>query len=130
LRFTRWIDDGQPIELFGDGSQARDFTHVDDIARGTIAALRPLGYEIINLGGGRNPVTVSTLIAKLEVLLGKPALYDRKPFHAADLRETWADISKAGRLLDWRPRVPLDEGLQQSVDWYRANRSWLRSMPF
>lgn len=130
LRFTRWIDEGQPIELFGDGSQARDFTYVDDIARGTIAALRPVGYEILNLGGGRNPITVATIIAKLEKLLGKPAHYDRKPFHVADMKETWADIAKAGRLLGWSPQIGLDEGLQRSVDWYRANQSWVRELKF
>jgi nucleoside-diphosphate-sugar epimerase len=130
LRFTRWIDEGHPIELFGDGTQARDFTYVDDIARGTIAALRPLGYEIINLGGGKNPVPVSTIITKLEKLLGRPALFDRKPFHAADIKETWADISKAGRILGWKPEITLDEGLQRSVDWYRANKPWLRDLKF
>ena len=130
LRFTRWIDEGRPIELFGDGSQARDFTYVDDIARGTIAALRPLGYAIINLGGGKNPVTVSTLISKLEVLLGRTAQFDRRPFHAADIKETWADITQAGRLLGWQPEVTLDEGLRRSVDWYRANRDWLQDVRF
>ncbi len=128
LRFTSWIDRGQPIELYGDGSQSRDFTYIDDIARGTIAALRPLGYEIINLGGGREPVTVASLIARLEVLLGKKAVLERKPFHPADMKETGAAIAKAGRLLGWKPQVPIDDGLRQSVDWYRANESWLRDV--
>ncbi len=130
LRFVKWIDEGKPIELFGDGTQARDFTYVDDIARGTIAALRPLGYEIINLGGGRNPLALTTIIEKLEVLLGKKAVFNRQPFHVADLKETWADISKAERLLGWKPRTGIDEGLQLSVDWYRANRSWLKDLKF
>ena len=130
LRFVRWIDEGKPIELFGDGTQARDFTYVDDIARGTIAALKPLGYEIINLGGGRHPLTLTTIIEKLEVLLGKKAVFNRQPFHVADIKETWADISKAGRLLGWKPRTGIDEGLQLSVDWYRANQSWLKDLKF
>lgn len=128
LRFIKWIDEGRPIELLGDGSQARDFTYVDDIARGTIAALKPLGYEIINLGGGRNPVAITTLIEKLEVLLGKKARYDRQPFHVADVKATWADISKAHRLLGWQPQVSLDEGLRRTVEWYRANQSWLKDI--
>jgi nucleoside-diphosphate-sugar epimerase len=128
FRFIKWIDEGVPIELFGDGTQARDFTYVDDIARGTIAALKPLGYEIINLGGGRNPVMLTTLIEKLEKILGKTARYDRKPFHIADLKETWADISKAKRMLSWQPEISLDEGLQRSVAWYRENKSWLRDV--
>jgi UDP-glucuronate 4-epimerase len=130
LRFIKWIDEGQPIELFGDGTQSRDFTYVDDIARGTIAALKPLGYEIINLGGGRNPIMLTTLIGKLEVLLGRKAVFQRKPVHAADIRETWADISKADRLLGWKPRTGIDEGLKLSVDWYRANQSWLKDLKF
>ncbi len=128
LRFIKAIDLGQPIELFGDGTQARDFTYVDDIARGVIAALQPLGYEIINLGGGRNPVTLTTLIEKIEALLGKTARYDRKPFHVADIKETWADISKAERRLGWKPRTTLDEGLRLSVEWYRANREWVKDL--
>ena len=128
LRFVRAIDAEQPIELFGDGTQARDFTYVDDIARGVIAALKPVGYEIINLGGGRNPVTLTTLIGKIEALLGKKARYDRQPFHVADIKETWADISKAERLLGWKPLTSLDEGLRLSVEWYKANREWVRNL--
>ncbi|MEQ1839969.1 MAG: NAD-dependent epimerase/dehydratase family protein, partial [Verrucomicrobiales bacterium] len=60
LRFIRWIDEGTPIEMFGDGEQSRDFTYVDDIARGTILAMKPVGYEIINLGAGNQPVTINT----------------------------------------------------------------------
>jgi nucleoside-diphosphate-sugar epimerase len=130
LRFIKWIDEGRPIQLFGDGSQARDFTYVDDIARGTVAALPTPGYEIINLGGGRNPLPLTTLIAKLEQLLGKPAVCDRSPFPPGDLKETWADISKAERLLGWTPRVGIDEGLRLSVEWYRANRAWLGALRF
>lgn len=128
FRFIKWIDEEQPIELFGDGSQARDFTYVDDIASGTIAAARPLGYEIINLGGGRNPVSLKTIIETLENLLGRKAVISGQPFHVADIKETWADISKAWRLLGWKPTVDLARGLQESVSWYLANRSWLRGI--
>jgi nucleoside-diphosphate-sugar epimerase len=128
FRFIKWIDEGTPMELFGDGSQSRDFTHVDDIARGTIAALKPVGYEIVNLGGGRNPIALTVIIAKLEELLGKKAKYDHKPFHIADIKETWADISKAERVLGWTPQIGIDEGLRQCVDWYKANKSWLKDV--
>ncbi len=128
FRFIKWIDEETPMELFGDGSQSRDFTHVDDIARGTIAALKPVGYEIVNLGGGRNPIALTVIIDKLEKLLGKKAKYDHKPFHIADIKETWADISKAERLLGWTPRIGIDEGLAQCVDWYKANKSWLKDV--
>jgi len=130
LRFTRGIDEGQTLEVFGDGTQSRDFTYVDDIARGTVAALKPLGYEVINLGGGRNPITLASLIGKLETLLGKKAVYDRQPFHMADVRETWADIGKAERLLGWRPQTGIDDGLKLSVEWYRANRAWVKELRF
>lgn len=124
FRFIKWIAEGTPIELFGDGTQARDFTYVDDIARGTIAALKPVGYEIINLGGGNQPVSLNTIIERLEQLLGKKAIIENKPFHKADIKVTWADISKADRLLDWRPEVTLDEGLKACVDWYNDNQPW------
>ena len=128
FRFIKWIDEGKPIKIFGDGSQSRDFTYVYDIARGTIAAIRDVGYEIINLGGGRNPVSLNTIISKLEELLGVKAKIDHKPFHIADLMETWADISKAKRLLDWEPLVSLEEGLEKSVQWYMDNRHWLKEV--
>ena len=128
FRFIKWIDEGEPIELFGDGSQSRDFTYVHDIARGTIAAIQDVGYQIINLGGGRNPVSLNSIISRLEELLGKKAVIDNKPFHIADLMETWADISKAKRLLGWEPEVSLEEGLEKSVQWYMDNRDWLREV--
>ena len=128
FRFIKWIEAGQPLELMGDGSQSRDFTYVDDIARGTIAALKPLGYEIINLGGGNNPITLQTVIAFIEKALGKKAIIDGKPFHIADIMETWADISKAGRLLGWKPQIAPMDGFQKSVDWYLANKSWCQAV--
>jgi len=124
FRFIKWIEAGEPLELMGDGSQSRDFTYVDDIARGTIAAIKPLGYEIINLGGGNNPITLQTVITFIEKALGKKAIIDLKPFHIADIKETWADISKAERLLGWKPQVAPMDGFQKSVDWYLANKSW------
>jgi nucleoside-diphosphate-sugar epimerase len=128
FRFIKWIDEGAPIEMFGDGSQSRDFTYVDDIARGSIAAIKNVGYEIINLGGGRSPVSLNTIISKLEDLLCKKVKIDHKPFHSADLMETWADISKAKSLLAWEPQVSLNKGLKNSVEWYIDNRNWLKKM--
>ncbi len=125
FRFMKWMDEGTPIELFGDGSQARDFTYVDDIARGTIAAVAPVGYEIINLGGGNNPISINEVIAFLETALGKKAVIARRPFHRADMKETYADISKAGRLLGWSPEVPPYDGFARTVRWYQENAPWL-----
>ncbi|RXK55728.1 NAD-dependent epimerase/dehydratase family protein [Oleiharenicola lentus] len=128
LRFIKWIDEGTRLELYGDGTQARDFTYVDDIARGTILALDCGGFEIINLGGGATPITLQVLIASIERALGKKALISSKPFHIADVKETWADISKAQRLLNWRPEVPLAEGLRRTVEWHLSNRELVRDL--
>ena len=128
FRFIKWIDEEVPIELFGDGSQSRDFTYIDDIAKGTIAATKEVGYEIINLGGGRNPVSLNTVISKLEELMGKKAKIEHKAFHIADIKETWADIKKAKQLLGWEPKTTLDQGLENSVKWYMDNRDWLKDV--
>jgi UDP-glucuronate 4-epimerase len=121
FRFIRLIAEGQPIVVFGDGSQSRDFTFVDDIARGTIAAIKPLGYEIINLGGD-HPTALSAVIDRISQLVGRDPIIDSQPLHRADVPATWADIGKAGKLLNWRPQVSVEEGLRRSVEWYRANR--------
>lgn len=122
FRFIRWIDQQQPLILYGDGKQERDFTFVDDIARGTVAALAPCGYEVINLGGDR-PVSMSAIIDQIASLVGKRPQFDRRPAHPADVPATWANIAKANRLLGWSPQVSVEEGLQRSVDWYRQNQS-------
>lgn len=128
FRFIKWIDEGSPITLFGDGSQARDFTHVDDIARGTVLALKPLGCEVINLGGGRNPLSLLTVIGLIEQALGKKARIAGQPPSAADMKETWADIAKAQRLLGWVPQLTAEEGFRRTVEWHVANRDLVRSV--
>lgn len=121
FRFMRWIDEGKPIELFGNGEQARDFTYVDDIARGTILAMKPLGFEVINLGGGKNPISINEMISLLENSLGKKATVDHKPFNKADMEITWADITKAKKLLGWEPRIGFEEGIRLCVEDYKRN---------
>lgn len=129
FRFIKQIDEGLPTEIFGDGTQSRDFTYIDDIARGTIAAAAFFGgYEIINLGGGNSPVTLNEMIAFIENALGKKALRVRRPFSPADMEATAADISKAKRLLGWVPKVTPEAGFRKSVEWYCANRDWLRDV--
>ncbi len=128
FRFIKWIDERKPIQLFGDGTQARDFTYIDDIARGTILAMKDIGYEIINLGGGKNPISINTVIHEIEKLLGKKAAIDYKPFQKTDLKETWADIEKAKKLLGWKPKIDLKEGLKITVTWYLENKNWLKDI--
>lgn len=127
FRFVRQIAEGKPIVVFGDGSQERDFTYVDDIARGTVAAIRPLGYEVINLGGDR-PVRLSALIERICQMVGQPAQIEYRPAHAADVQATWADVGKARQLLDWSPQVSIEEGLRRTADWYREHRDLAASL--
>lgn len=128
FRFTKWICEGKPLHLNGDGEQSRGFTHVDDIARGVIAALRkPLGYEIINLGG-HEVITMNALIRLLEELTGRKAEIETHPAILADIRTSKADVTKACRLLGWEPQVSLRQGVQSLVDWYQAERSWAREI--
>jgi nucleoside-diphosphate-sugar epimerase len=121
FRFIRRIAEGEPITVYGDGAQERDFTYVEDVARGTIAALRPLGYEVINLGGDR-PVRLSAMIDQVARLVGREPRIERRAAHPADVRATWADVAKARRLLGWSPEVPLADGLARTVAWYREHR--------
>ncbi len=123
FRFIQWISEGRPLRLFGDGSQSRDFTYVDDIARGTLLGLKPLGYEVINLGNDR-PYTVRELIALIERAVGRKANIVHEPRHPADVETTWASIEKARRLLGWEPTISLPEGIQRTVAWYQAERAW------
>jgi UDP-glucuronate 4-epimerase len=123
FRFTQWISEGRPVRLNGDGSQSRGFTYVDDIARGTIAGLKPLGFEIINLGG-HEPITMNEMITQLEEMIGCKAKLEILPFHKADMMSNLADVSKARRLLNWEPRVNLAEGMRRLVDWYQTERQW------
>jgi nucleoside-diphosphate-sugar epimerase len=127
FRFAKWIIEGETLQLNGDGEQSRGFTYLDDIARGTILALKPVGFEIINLGG-HEAITVNELIAMLETMTGKSAQVERLPFPKADMMANLADVSKAGRVLGWEPQVRLGEGVQNTVDWYLANRPWAKDI--
>lgn len=123
FRFTQWITEGRPVQVYGDGEQSRGFTYLDDIARGTIQALKPLGYEIINLGG-HEVITINNLIKLIEDVVGKKAVVEYGPAVQADMRSNWADVSKAGKLLGWEPQVGLREGVKRLVNWYNAERDW------
>jgi len=141
FRFVQWISEGRPVIVYGDGQQSRDFTYVDDIARGTIAALfnsksemsnsqftiRNPKYEIINLGSDR-PVVLMDAIRLVEELVGKKANLEYRPRHPADVPATWADINKARQVLGWQPNHKLEDGLASLVDWYKANRVWAKDV--
>lgn len=127
FRFIRWIAEGEPLTLYGDGEQSRDFTYVDDIARGTLLVGEKVkGFDVVNLGGD-SPHSINEMIGLIEQSLDKQAQVRREPVHPADVPATWADISKA-RALGWSPEVSLKEGIQRSVDWYREHREWVRGL--
>jgi nucleoside-diphosphate-sugar epimerase len=127
-RFTRWIVENEPVCISGDGSQMRGFTYLDDIADGVIKALKPLGYEIVNLGG-HETITINELLQRIEHLAGKKANVHYIPWHPADVNANWADVTKARNLLGWEPRVLLAEGIPQLVNWYLEQRAWARDIP-
>lgn len=128
FRFIRWIHEGTPITVYGDGSQTRDFTYVDDIARGTVLARKPLGHSVINLGGGKTPVTLLEFIAKIEERLGRRAGIVWQEMSASEMQDTAADISKAREVLGWAPETDLDAGLDATVEWYLRNLDWAREL--
>lgn len=123
FRLAQWITEGRPVRLNGDGTQSRGFTYVDDIARGTILGLRPLGYEIMNLGGHES-VSMNELVALFEERIGRRAEVHHQPRHPADMMANRADVGKANRVLGWEPQVGLQEGIDRLVEWYNAERSW------
>lgn len=128
FRFIKWVDEGVPLDVYGDGLQARDFTYIDDIASGTVKALKKVGFETINLGGGAKPYTLNDVIKMIEHAFGKKSRRKKFAFPKADMKSTWADISKARKILGWQPEVELDEGILRSVEWYTNNKTWLRKI--
>ena len=128
FRFVQWISEGREVLVFGDGTQRRDFTYVGDVANGVRAALTAVrGYEIVNLGSDR-PIVLNDAIRLIEQLVGREAAVRHEPRHPADVEATWADISKAGRLLGWQPETDFAAGVGELVDWYRRNRDWARDI--
>ena len=127
FRFCQWIAEGKPVQINGSGEQSRGFTYVDDIAAGTLLALKNVGYEIFNLGG-HEVMSINEVIELIEKLLGKKADRHYAPAHPADVFSNVADVSKARAMLGWEPRVGLHEGVQNLVNWYLANRTWAKDI--
>jgi UDP-glucuronate 4-epimerase len=125
FRFIKWIDEGNDLILYGNGEQKRDFTYIDDIVDGTIKALKPIGYEIINLGNN-HPHDILELISIIEKVLNKKASIKNMPVQEADVTATWADISKAKSLLGWTPKVSLAEGIERTIKWNIENRQFIK----
>ena len=120
MKFAQLIEQGQRIQVFGDGSSRRDYTYIDDIVKGILAALdSDIDFDIVNLGNSY-PVALRDLIAMLEDALGKQAQIDRLPDQPGDVPLTYADISKARRLLGYEPKTPIEQGIREFVEWLRS----------
>lgn len=123
-KFTRLIADDQPITLFGDGASSRDYTWVDDIVDGVVAALDQQmrsgrsAYRIYNLGGSR-PTSLKNLVDRIAAALGKPARIEWKDSQAGDMLHTLADVELAQRELGYRPKVSVEQGIPRFVEWWR-----------
>ena len=120
--FARAILEDRPITVFGDGSMRRDFTHVDDITRGVLAAsdLSRPGFRAYNLGSG-NPITLRGLVTALEIATGKQPVVENAGQPLGDVDATYADISRAETELSWKPAIRIEQGLKTVVNWVRAN---------
>ncbi len=119
-KFARLIEAGEPIPVYGDGTMRRDFTYIDDIINGVVAAIdRCKGYQIYNLGESR-PISVSDLIAEIEKALGKKAIRNHLPVQPGDVDQTYADVAKAQRELDYNPATHIATGLAHFVEWLRT----------
>lgn len=122
-KFTRMIDEGIPIPVFGDGSSARDYTFIDDIVQGLVKAVdRPFRYEIFNLGE-HHTTTLAELVELVEKHVGKSAIIDRQPMQPGDVEITFADIDKARKMLDYAPETDMDTGVRVFVNWYRRQQA-------
>lgn len=120
-KFASLISAGKPIPVFGDGSTARDYTFINDIVGGIEACTRKtFGFEVFNLGESQT-VKLSYLIQLIEENLGKQAVINRLPAQPGDVPITYADISKARRLLDYNPQIKIEKGIQLFVDWFREH---------
>ena len=124
FRLAKWIAEGQPVYITGNGNQARGFTYIDDIARGTILGLKKLNYELINLGG-HEVITINELVRIMEEKIGKKANIQYIDQHKADVMQNCANVEKAKNLLGWEPQIKLDQGILNLVNWYLQERNWV-----
>lgn len=129
LRFVRGIGSGIPLQICGDPAAGRDFVYIEDAAGGTVAALQPVGYEIINLGSN-SPHRLSELIRLIELYTGRSAVMHNCLEPGVGMQGSRAGIRKARATLGWRPAVSLEEGVRKTVDWYLNNWDWLKNLKF
>ena len=124
-KFVRLIEAGEPIPVFGDGSTRRDYTFIADIVEGILGSLHYQGsnYEVINLGNDQT-VTLQEMIETIETVVGKSAIINRLPQQPGDVPQTWADVSKAGKLFGYKPTITFKQGVEKFVEWRKAQLSF------
>lgn len=124
-KFTKLIDEGKDINMFGDGTTKRDYTYITDIIQGILSAInKKPKFEIFNLGNSKT-IELKTLISLIEKNLGKKAKIKRLPMQAGDVPITYADISKSKEMLGYKPKVTIKEGIKKFVKWYVENKEYL-----
>jgi UDP-glucuronate 4-epimerase len=122
-KFTRLIDRGEEIPVYGDGSSRRDYTYIDDLVDGILGVVQyHKGFEVYNLGESQT-TTLKELIRLIEEAFGKKANVEMLEFQPGDVSVTFADISKAERMLKYQPKVKMEEGIKRFVEWYKAQRA-------
>ncbi len=120
--FTKWIDEGKEVKRFGDGSTRRDYTFINDLVDGVVSAVdKILGYEIFNLGNS-DTIDLNSFIAIIEKILGKTACVKQHPAQPGDVPITFADLTKAGNLLNYKPKVKIEKGMEIFIAWYLENK--------
>ncbi len=120
--WAKAILSNQSVFISGDGSRCRDYTYIGDIVRGTVAALQtPLEFEVLNLGHG-SPLSLNELLSIFERVTGKKIIAHSRPSHSASVEETYADISKVNKLLDWKPEISHEEGISRLISWFSSHR--------
>jgi len=126
-QFTKLIETHQTLSLYGSGQSQRDYTYIDDIVKGIMNTIKyHQGFEIYNLGNSQT-ISLSALVSLLEKSLGKKAKIKKLPMQAGDLPRTWADISKAQKLLHYQPKTDIKEGIKKFIQWYRKAKSMPRT---
>ncbi|MBT4352415.1 SDR family NAD(P)-dependent oxidoreductase [archaeon] len=120
--FTKWIMEGTAISMFGDGETMRDYTYISDIVNGIVSCIDVnFKYEIINLGNS-NPIKLKNLVSTIEKITGKKAKIEQKPIPKGDVPLTYADLTKAKRLLNYEPKVSIEEGIKNFYEWFKTNK--------
>ncbi|MCC6580430.1 MAG: GDP-mannose 4,6-dehydratase [Phycisphaeraceae bacterium] len=119
-KFLRMVSEGKPIPIFGDGTTSRDYTYIDDIVTGIVAALDKCDrYRVYNLGGD-HPVTLTQLVETVQKVVGREAIIDRKPMQPGDVERTWADLARSRSELGYAPKTTLEDGIRKQWEWMQA----------